>query len=112
MGGLDSEIKDDTKEVIFESANFDGTNIRVSAQKLGLRTEASSRFEKDLDPNMAQIAIDRACHLVEKLQAGKVVEGTIDVYEQPVKEKILSVDSLWVNRFLGTDMSAEDMKNI
>ena len=110
MGGLDSEIKDDTKEVIFESANFDGTNIRVSAQKLGLRTEASSRFEKDLDPNMAQIAIDRACHLVEKLQAGKVVEGTIDVYEQPVKEKILSVDSLWVNRFLGTDMSAEDMK--
>lgn len=110
MGGLDSEIKDDTTEVIFECANFDGTNIRVSAQKLGLRTEASSRFEKDLDPNLTQIAIDRACYLVEKLNAGKVVEGTIDVYEKPVKEKKLTVDSLWVNRFLGTDMPAEEMK--
>ena len=99
MGGLDSEIKDDTTEVIFECANFDGTNIRASAQKLGLRTEASSRFEKDLDPNLTQIAIDRACYLVEKLNAGKVVEGTIDVYEKPVKEKKLTVDSLWVNRF-------------
>lgn len=110
MGGLDSEIKDDTTEVIFECANFDGTNIRVSAQKLGLRTEASTRFEKDLDPNLTQIAIDRACYLVEKLNAGKVVEGTIDVYEKPVKEKKLTVDSLWVNRFLGTDMPAEEMK--
>lgn len=110
MGGLDSEIKDDTTEVILECANFDGTNIRVSAQKLGLRTEASSRFEKDLDPNLTQIAIDRACYLVEKLNAGKVVEGTIDVYEKPVKEKKLTVDSLWVNRFLGTDMPAEEMK--
>lgn len=110
MGGLDSEIKEDTTEVIFECANFDGANIRVSAQKLGLRTEASSRFEKDLDPNMAQIALDRACYLVEKLNAGKVVEGTIDVYEKPVKEKTLTVDSLWVNKFLGTDMTAEEMK--
>ena len=64
MGGLDSEIKEDTTEVIFECANFDGTNIRVNSKALNLRTEASGRFEKDIDPNLAQIAIDRACALV------------------------------------------------
>lgn len=110
MGGLDSEIKDDTTEVVFECANFDGGNIRVSAKKLGLRTEASSRFEKALDPNIVQIAIDRACYLVEKLNAGKVVEGTIDIYENPVKDKTLTVDSQWVNRFLGTEIPVEEMK--
>ncbi|WP_163194423.1 phenylalanine--tRNA ligase subunit beta [Clostridium thermarum] len=110
MGGLNSEIKDDTKEVIFECANFDGTNIRVSAQKLGLRTEASSRFEKDIDPNLVQLAMDRACHLVEKLNAGKVLKGTIDIYEKPVKEKTMAVDGHWVNKFLGTEIPVEDMK--
>lgn len=110
MGGLDSEIKDDTTEVVFECANFDGGNIRVSAKKLGLRTEASSRFEKALDPNIVQIAIDRACYLVEKLNAGKVIEGTIDIYENPVKDKTLTVDSQWVNRFLGTEIPVEEMK--
>ena len=61
MGGLNSEIQEDTTEVIFESANFDGTNIRVNSKKLNLRTESSSRFEKDIDPNLAKLAIDRAC---------------------------------------------------
>ena len=110
MGGLDSEIKEDTIEVIFESANFEGTNIRVSSQKLGLRTEASSRFEKDIDANLVSIAMDRACYLVEKLGAGKVLQGTVDVYERPLKEKRMAVDSHWINKFLGTQISVEDMK--
>jgi phenylalanyl-tRNA synthetase beta chain len=110
MGGLDSEIKDDTKEVIFECANFEGTNIRVSAQKLGLRTEASSRFEKDIDANLIQLAMDRACHLVEKLNAGKVLQGTIDVYEKPVNEKTMAVDGHWINKFLGTEITVGEMK--
>ncbi|MCT8977291.1 phenylalanine--tRNA ligase subunit beta [Clostridium sp. CX1] len=111
MGGLDSEVKEDTTEIIFESANFDGTNIRVSSQRLGLRTEASSKFEKDLDPNLAEIAIDRACHLVEELGAGEVMEGTIDIYPEKLQSHTVEVDSNWVNRFLGTEISKEDMKD-
>ncbi|OPJ59062.1 phenylalanine--tRNA ligase subunit beta [Clostridium oryzae] len=110
MGGLDSEIKEDTTEVVFESACFDGTNIRVSAQRLALRTEASSRYEKDLDPNLAEMALNRACNLVEQLNAGIIVDGTIDVYENPVTAKKLEVDANWINKFLGTDMSFTDMK--
>lgn len=110
MGGLNSEIKEDTTEVIFECATFDGTNIRVSSQKLGLRTEASSRFEKDLDPNLVQMAMDRACNLVLQLNAGEIMEGTIDVYEEKSETKTLVVDYNWINRFLGTDISKESMK--
>lgn len=109
MGGLNSEVKDDTTAIIFESANFNGTNIRVSSQKLGLRTEASSRFEKDLDPNLAQIALDRACHLVEELGAGEVMEGTIDIYPEKLQTHTLEVDYNWVNKFLGTEIPKEDM---
>lgn len=111
MGGLNSEVKEDTTSIIFESANFNGTNIRVSSQKLGLRTEASSRFEKDLDPNLAQAAIDRACHLVEELGAGEVMEGTIDIYPEKLQPHTLEVDYNWVNNFLGTEISKEDMVN-
>ncbi|MBV7272798.1 phenylalanine--tRNA ligase subunit beta [Clostridiaceae bacterium UIB06] len=111
MGGLDSEVKDDTSYIIFESATFDGTNIRVSSQRLGLRTEASSRFEKDLDPNLAQIAIDRACNLVEELGAGEIMDGTVDVYPERRQPHSLEVDYKWVNKFLGTDISKEDMKD-
>ncbi len=110
MGGLDSEIKDDTTEVIFEGANFDGTNIRVNSKALNLRTEASGRFEKDIDPNLAEIAIERACALVCELDCGEVMEGVIDVY--PNKKEIghISVDSNWINKFLGTNLSKEEMK--
>lgn len=111
MGGLNSEVKEDTTAIIFESANFNGTNIRISSQKLGLRTEASSRFEKDLDPNSAQIAIDRACHLIEELSAGEVMEGTIDIYPEKLQPHSLGVDYNWVNKFLGTEISKEDMVN-
>lgn len=110
MGGLNSEVKEDTSSIIFECANFDGTNIRLSSKKLGLRTEASGKFEKDLDPNLVQIAIDRACNLINELNAGEVMEGTIDVYPTPLKETTMEVSSLWVNKFLGTNISKEDMK--
>ena len=110
MGGLNSEIKEDTTEVIFECANFDGTNIRVNSKKLNLRSEASSRFEKDIDPNLAEIAMNRACALICELGAGEVMEGTIDVYTKKKEAGTVVVDSKWVNSFLGTDISKEEMK--
>ncbi|MBU5456179.1 phenylalanine--tRNA ligase subunit beta [Caproiciproducens sp. MSJ-32] len=110
MGGLNSEIKDDTTEVILEAANFDGTNIRVNSKKLNLRTEASSRFEKDIDPNLAALALDRACALICELGCGEIMEGTIDIYPAKKEEGSITVDSKWINRFLGTDISKEDMK--
>jgi len=110
MGGLNSEIKEDTTSIIFESASFDGVNIRLASKKLALRTDASSKFEKDLDPNMAQIAIDRACHLVEELGAGEIMLGCVDVYPNVIKPHSLEVDANWINKFLGTDISKRDMK--
>jgi len=110
MGGLNSQIKEDTTEVIFECANFDGRNIRVNSKKLNLRSEASSRFEKDIDPNLASIAMNRACSLICELDAGEVMEGTIDVYNKKKEAKDVIVDSNWVNKFLGTDISKEEMK--
>ena len=110
MGGLNSEIKEDTTEVIFECANFDGINIRVNSKKLNLRSEASSRFEKDIDPNLAEIAMNRACALICELGAGEVMEGTIDVYNNKKEAGTVVVDSNWVNSFLGTDISKEEMK--
>ena len=109
MGGLNSEIRENTSCIVFECANFDGTNIRVSSQKLALRTEASGRFEKDLDPNLAEVAMNRACNLVEMLKAGKVMEGTIDVYNEKVEPHSVDVDFNWVNKFLGTEIPKEDM---
>ncbi|MBE6044585.1 phenylalanine--tRNA ligase subunit beta [Clostridium thermopalmarium] len=110
MGGLNSEVKDDTTAIVFECANFDGTNIRISSKNLGLRTDASSKFEKDLDPNLVEIAMNRACHLVQELGAGEVMEGVIDIYPEKVEPHVLKVDSNWINKFLGTDMTKEDMK--
>ena len=111
MGGLDSEIKDDTTSVIFESANFDGVNIRIASKVLALRTEASSRFEKDIDPNLAQLALDRVCNLVSELDAGDILDGTIDIYPQRVDPHTMEVDINWVNHFLGTQISAEQMRD-
>lgn len=110
MGGLNSEIQDDTTEVIFESANFEGTNIRVSSKKLNLRSESSSRFDKDIDPNLAKLAIDRACALICELNCGEVMEGTIDVYNDVKEEGSITVNSTWINKFLGTEISKEEMK--
>lgn len=110
MGGLNSEIQEDTTEVIFEAANFDGTNIRVNSKKFNLRSESSARFEKDIDPNLAEIAINRACALVCELGCGEIMEGTIDIYNSKKEEGHITVDSKWINKFLGTDISKEDMK--
>ncbi|PJI09689.1 MULTISPECIES: phenylalanine--tRNA ligase subunit beta [Clostridium] len=110
MGGLDSEVTEDTNEIIFESATFDGTNIRVSSQKLALRTEASGRYEKDLDPNLAEIALNRACTLVQELKAGEVVDGVIDIYPVKKEPHTVEVDYNWINEFLGTDIPKEKMK--
>mgnify|MGYP000869332441 CR=1 FL=1 len=111
MGGLDSEVRSDTSSIVFESANFNGTNVRVSSQNLGIRTEASSRFEKDLDPNLAEMAVDRACYLVEKLNAGKVMKGTIDIYGEKIEPGILKVNYNWINSFLGTEIPEDEMAN-
>ncbi|QAT41075.1 phenylalanine--tRNA ligase subunit beta [Clostridium sp. JN-9] len=110
MGGLDSEIKDDTTAVVFESADFDGTNIRVSSKKLGIRTEASGRFEKDLDPNMCETALDRVCSLINQLQCGDILEDTIDIYNEKTEKHTVEVSSKWVNEFLGTDIAPFEMK--
>lgn len=110
MGGLNSEIQDDTTEVIFESANFEGTNIRVSSKKLNLRSESSSRFDKDIDPNLAKLAIDRACALICELNCGEVMEGAIDIYNDVKEEGSITVNSTWINKFLGTEISKEEIK--
>ena len=110
MGGLDSEIKEDTQEVIFECANFEGTNIRINSKKLALRTESSSRFEKDIDPNLVQMAMDRACNLAVELGAGEVMQDIIDLYLEKREEKKLQVNSKWINEFLGTEIEKEAMK--
>ena len=87
MGGENSKITDDVKDILFEAACFDGTNIRLSAKRLGLRTDASGKFEKGLDPNNAEAAINRACALIEELGAGEVVGGMVDVYPEKKTEK-------------------------
>lgn len=112
MGGLDSEIREDTDTILIESANFDADNIRKSSKQLGHRTEASSRFEKGIDPNMPQPAVDRVCHLIEELGCGKVVKGSADNY--PVKAMPWSCDVrvARVNHVLGTNLSAKEMIGI
>ena len=85
MGGENSMITDDVKTMLFEAATFDGTNIRLSGKKLGMRTDAQAKFEKGLDPNNAMDAMDRACQLIEELGAGEVVGGAVDFY--PVKKE-------------------------
>ncbi len=110
MGGLNSEIVDDTSMVVFESANFDGTSIRKTALALGMRTEASAKYEKNIDPMMTLPAVNRACELVELLNAGEVLDGVIDVLNYVPEEVTLPLEPEKINRLLGTDISAEQMK--
>ena len=109
MGGENSEIMDDTTTVVFESANFNGTSIRQTALALGMRTEASGKFEKNLDPMMTLPAVERACELVELLECGDVLNGIIDIinYVPAPKTVLLEVDI--INNLLGTNISREDM---
>ncbi len=109
MGGENSMITDTVETVLFESACFDGTNIRLSSKKVGLRTDASGKFEKGLDPNNASAAIDRACQLIEEMGAGEVVGGMVDVYGKVKEEVRIPFQPEKINDLLGTDISAEDM---
>ena len=111
MGGENSKITDDVKTMVFEAACFDGTNIRLSAKKIGLRTDASGKFEKGLDPNNAAAAINRACQLVEELGAGEVVGGMIDVYPVKREERRIPFDPAAVNRLLGTEIDEVTMRS-
>ena len=109
MGGENSEIKDDTTMVVFESANFNGTSIRQTALALGMRTEASGKFEKNLDPMMTIPAVQRACELVELLGCGDVLDGTIDIINYVPQERRLPLEPEKINHLLGTSISREDM---
>ena len=109
MGGENSEIMDDTTTVVFESANFNGTSIRQTALALGMRTEASGKFEKNLDAMMTVPAVQRACELVELLQCGDVMDGIIDIVNYVPAPKTLELEPEKINRLLGTDISEEDM---
>ena len=109
MGGENSEILDDTTTVVFESANFNGTSIRQTALALGMRTESSGKFEKNLDPMMTVPAVQRACELVELLEAGDVMDGIIDIINYVPEAKTLPLEPEKINRLLGTDISKEEM---
>ena len=109
MGGENSEIVADTTDVVFESANFDGTCIRKGALALGMRTEASAKFEKGLDPMNTLPAVNRACELVELLGAGEVVDGVIDVLNYVPQPRTIRMDPERVNALLGTDIPPVDM---
>ncbi len=109
MGGENSKITDDVKTMLFEAACFDGTNIRLSSKRLGMRTEASGKFEKGLDPNSAEEAINQACQLIEELGCGEVVGGMVDVYTTALGPKRIAFRPDWANEFLGTDIPEEEM---
>lgn len=112
MGGENSEIVEDTVDVVFESANFNGTSIRRTALALGMRTEASAKFEKGLDILNTLPAVNRACELVEMLGAGEVLDGTIDILNFVPQPKQLKLRADKINALLGTDIDAAEMCRI
>ncbi|WP_026835145.1 phenylalanine--tRNA ligase subunit beta [Eubacterium xylanophilum] len=109
MGGENSMISDNVKTMLFEAACFDGTNIRLSGKKLGMRTDAQAKFEKGLDPNTAMEAMNRACQLIEELGAGTVVGGCVDVYPNKREGNVVAYDPDKINSLLGTDISEDEM---
>ena len=111
MGGENSEIVADTVDVVFESANFNGTSIRQTALALGMRTEASGKFEKNIDPLLTVPAVNRACELVELLGAGEVMDGMIDILNYIPAPRTLELEPERINALLGTDISEADMVN-
>lgn len=109
MGGEFSGIMDDTNTIVFESAMFDSTSVRLTAKRLGMRTEASSRYEKGLDAQNTIKALDRACRLVELFGAGEVCTDYIDINNADFKAKTIKLDAQWINSFLGTDIDKKFM---
>lgn len=112
MGGENSKISEHAEAVLFESANFYGPNVRITAKKVGLRTDASSKYEKGLDPNLALEAVNRAAQLVELLGCGEIVPGVVDCYPNRRDTWELSYSPEWINRFLGTDIPEAQMQRI
>lgn len=109
MGGENSMVTDDIKTLLFEAACFDGTNIRLSSKRIGLATDAAAKFVKGLDPNLAIEAMNRACQLIEEFGCGKVVDGVVDVYPNPVSELKLPFEPEKMNRLLGTEVPSKQM---
>lgn len=109
MGGENSMVTDSISTLLFEAACFDGTNIRLASKRIGMRTDASAKFEKGLDPNLALEAINRACQLIEELGCGEVVDGVIDIYPDPVEPWKLPFEPEKMNRLLGMDIPEERM---
>lgn len=109
MGGLDSEVTKDTKTILIEAANFDPKSVRLTSKKLSLRTEASNRFEKGLDPNICKTAADRVCQLIELTGSGKVISSFIDIYINKLEAKTISLRPERANMLLGLDISKEKM---
>ena len=109
MGGENSKITDDVKTMLFEAACFDGTNIRLSGKKIGMRTDAQAKFEKGLDPNTTMEAMNRACQLIEELGAGEVVGGCVDVYPEKKEPIDVVYDVDKINALLGIDVSEDEM---
>ena len=107
MGGENSKITEEANTLLFEAACFDGTNIRLSSKKIGLRTEASAKFEKGLDPNNAIQAINRACQLIVELGAGEVVGSVVDVYENVKQPKRIPFEPEKINKLLGTNIEKQ-----
>ncbi|MSS43826.1 phenylalanine--tRNA ligase subunit beta [Anaerosalibacter bizertensis] len=112
MGGLDSEVTSETKTILIETANFNDKNVRLTSKSLNLRTEASARFEKGIDPNLCEIACNRVCQLIEEIGAGKVVGEYIDDYIEKSIEKVITLRTDKVNRLLGTNIDKNDMIDI
>ncbi|MBQ9946448.1 MAG: phenylalanine--tRNA ligase subunit beta [Clostridia bacterium] len=112
MGGEFSGIMDDTNAIVFESACFNGPSVRITAKKLGMRTEASARFEKGLDSDGCLTSLKRALQLVEMLDAGDIVEGIIDEYPEPKTQTVLDFCPDWINEFIGIDVSADEQQKI
>lgn len=112
MGGLNSEIEENTTTIIIESANFNGDSVRATSKKLTLRTEASSRFEKGIDPNLCEAAADRVCKLIEMVGAGKVCKGSVDVYPAPETAKTIDIRVNRINKVLGIELDREAMVKI
>lgn len=112
MGGEYSGIMDDTTTIVFESACFNGISVRRTAKALGMRTEASSRYEKELDPGATLNALKRALQLVQELDAGDVVNGIVDNYVTPKQPVKLKFDYKWINEFIGIDLTEAEQKEI
>lgn len=110
MGGLHSEIREDTTTILVESANFLGDSIRATSKKLGLRTEASSRFEKGIDPNLAKDACDRVCYLIERLEAGTVLSDSIDAYPKEESPRVIDIRASRMSKMLGVNLTTEQVE--